>query len=55
MIVICTCPACKEMFTASIVVECLEDQTFATEEDARRYILKNITVKTELQNETVLS
>ncbi len=55
MFVKCTCPVCKESFAVSIVIECLEEKVFNTEEDARRYILKNITVKTELQNETVLS
>jgi transcriptional regulator NrdR family protein len=54
MFVICTCPACKERFTTYIVVECLEDQTFATEEDARRYIIENIKVQTVLQHEEVL-
>lgn len=53
MFVVCTCTECKHQFAVSIVVECLEDQTFATEEDARRYILENIKVNTELQAEKV--
>jgi len=54
LFVVCTCTECKHQFAVSIVVECLEDQIFNTEDDARRYILDNIKVKTELQNETVL-
>jgi hypothetical protein len=42
------------MFTASIVVECLEEKVFDNEDSARRYILENIKVQTVLQNEEVL-
>ena len=52
MFVKCTCPVCQETFAASIVVECLEEKAFDTEDSARRYILDNIKVQTELQNES---
>lgn len=44
MIVKGHCPNCNKEFLMSICIECLEEKTFKTEEDANRYIFENVTV-----------
>ncbi len=50
MYAVCTCPLCKGKFAESVCIECIESQVFETEADAKQYILKNVKIKTDLQN-----
>ena len=40
------CPCCKESFVELVEVECLEEQVFENEKEAKKYIINNIAVKT---------
>lgn len=52
MLAQCVCPHCQKEFIESVQVECLEEQIFESEESAKRYIQKNIIIKT-LQSDDI--
>lgn len=45
------CPHCGDKFTLKMIVECLEKQTFRSEEEAKQYILNNIHIRTLSEDE----
>jgi hypothetical protein len=46
MYFVCKCPLCKCRIVGQISIDGLESSLFETEEEAKRYILENVVIKT---------
>lgn len=54
MFSICICPRCKNPFVVKISIDCLEKLTFETEDEAKKYILENVVIKTATMDDVLL-
>lgn len=44
------CPHCKKETYLSVIIECLDEKTFISEEAAHHYILENVTFRIPTEN-----
>lgn len=54
MIATCKCPLCRGKFLVEICIECLEELSFKTEDEAKKYILENVKIKTVHSDEMLI-